>query len=201
MTDSDRSRFDCCVPAPHRRLFQQHRRSRHRPDQSRSATVLCRGPVLTELGVGRGRPPCASPPNWGIGLATPGGDAARARKALNAATIAEMHRAFREGGRTAILKVMKNQPAAFLKLLILLVPREMEVTHSGTVKAMTDDQIEATIAAIQDMLAKREAGENAKVIEGVETVASPAPSLMAAADAAAGARKRKPREVPSPARM
>jgi hypothetical protein len=112
-----------------------------------------------------------------------------------------MHRAFREGGRTAILKVMKNQPAAFLKLLILLVPREMEVTHSGTVKAMTDDQIEATIAAIQDMLAKREAGENAKVIEGVETVASPAPSLMAAADAAAGARKRKPREVPSPARM
>jgi hypothetical protein len=151
--------------------------------------------------MGRGRPPCASPPNWGIGLATPGGDAARARKALNAATIAEMHRAFREGGRTAILKVMKNQPAAFLKLLILLVPREMEVTHSGTVKAMTDDQIEATIAAIQDMLAKREAGENAKVIEGVETVASPAPSLMAAADAAAGARKRKPREVPSPARM
>jgi hypothetical protein len=127
--------------------------------------------------MGRGRPPCASPPNWGIGLATPGGDAARARKALNAATIAEMHRAFREGGRTAILKVMKNQPAAFLKLLILLVPREMEVTHSGTVKAMTDDQIEATIAAIQDMLAKREAGENAKVIEGVETVASPAPGL------------------------
>ena len=41
-----------------------------------------------------------------------------ARKALNAATIAEMHRAFREGGRAAILKVMKQQHAAFLKLLV-----------------------------------------------------------------------------------
>jgi hypothetical protein len=42
----------------------------------------------------------------------PGGDAARARKALNAATIAEMHRAFREGGRAAILKVMRQQAGA-----------------------------------------------------------------------------------------
>ena len=101
----------------------------------------------------------------------PGGDAARARKALNAATIAEMHRAFREGGRAAIDKVMRTQPAAFLKLLVLLVPREMKVEHSGGVKAMTDEQIEAAIEVITDMLAKREAGESARVIE-----ATPEPS-------------------------
>ena len=70
------------------------------------------------------------------GLRTPGGDAARARKALNAATIAELHKAFREGGRAAIHKVMKNQPAVSLKLLVLLVPREMEMTHRGGVKAL-----------------------------------------------------------------
>jgi hypothetical protein len=126
------------------------------------------------------------------------GNVHRSRHALNADTIREMHLAFREGGRAAILKVMKNQPAVFLKLLVLLVPRELGVTHSGTIKSMSDDQIEATIEAIQAMLARREAGENAKVIEGVETVASPAPGLMDAADAAVGG-KRKPRKMPSPA--
>jgi hypothetical protein len=33
-----------------------------------------------------------------------------------------MHLAFRRGGRNAIDKVMKTQPAVFLKLLVLLVP-------------------------------------------------------------------------------
>jgi len=37
-----------------------------------------------------------------------------------------MHRAFKLGGRKAIEKVMRNQPAVFLKLLVLLVPREMQ---------------------------------------------------------------------------
>lgn len=96
----------------------------------------------------------------------PGG-ASRARRELNADTIRAMHAAFRQGGREAIDKVMKQSPAIFLKLLVLLVPRELEVTHSGGVKAMTDEQLEAGIEAIQAMLAAREAGENAKVINAV----------------------------------
>ena len=106
-----------------------------------------------------------------------GGNAQRSRHALNADTIREMHAAFRRGGRAAIDKVMKQQPAVFLKLLVLLVPREMRVEHSGGVKAMTDEQIEQAIEAIQGMLAARAAGEGAKVIDAVpEPVALPAPS-------------------------
>ena len=56
-------------------------------------------------------------------------DAYRGRQLLNADTIREMHAAFREGGRAAIDKVMKNQPAIFLKLLVLLVPREIGRAH------------------------------------------------------------------------
>src|SRR5262249_18102992 len=56
-----------------------------------------------------------------------GGNAQRSRHALNADTIREMHLAFRRGGRKAIEKVMRNQPAVFLKLLVLLVPREMKL--------------------------------------------------------------------------
>ena len=74
-----------------------------------------------------------------------------------------MHLAFRRGGRKAIEKVMRNQPAVFLKLLVLLVPREMKLEHSGGVKAMTDEQIDRAIAYIEEQLAKRD-GSSAKVI-------------------------------------
>ena len=86
-----------------------------------------------------------------------------------------MHAAFRQGGREAIEKVMRNQPAVFLKLLVLLVPGEMKVEQSRGVKEMTDEQLERGIELIKEMLAQREAGANAKVIEGTaETVALPA---------------------------
>ena len=96
---------------------------------------------------------------------TAGLDVARARKQLNGMTIEAMTEAFRRGGRTAIDKVMKQSPAIFLKLLVLLVPRELEVTHAGGVKGMSDEQISQAIEAIEQLLAKRQ-GEGAKVIEG-----------------------------------
>ena len=107
---------------------------------------------------------------------------------------------------------MKQQPAEFLKLLVLLVPREMKVEHSGGVKAMSDEEIEQAIEAIQTMLAAR-AGEAAKVIEGTaEPATSPAPKahtlgaglepkrqcrpnrLVMEADTAIGPREHKPRK-------
>jgi hypothetical protein len=72
---------------------------------------------------------------------------------------------FRHEGKRAIEKVARNQPGVYLKILALLVPREMKVEHNGDViKAMTDEEIEQAIEAIQTMLAAR-AGEAAKVIE------------------------------------
>jgi hypothetical protein len=136
-----------------------------------------------------------------------GGNGQRSRHALNADTIREMHRAFREGGRAAINKVMRHQPAVFLKLLVLLVPRELDVTHKGGVKAMTDEQIEAAIEAIRAMLEAKIPGDQAKVIDAIPTVpALPAPNtvpgqaprrpneVMDAADTATGQRERKPRK-------
>lgn len=97
----------------------------------------------------------------------PGGSPGRARQALNADTIREMHLAFNRGGRKAIDMVMKHKPDVFLKLLVLLVPRELEVSHKGGVKAMTDEQLEQGIEAIRAMLAARADGSQAQVIEGV----------------------------------
>jgi hypothetical protein len=64
------------------------------------------------------------------------GNVHRSRHALNSDTIREMHAAFRRGGRAAIDKVMKQQPAVFLKLLVLLVPREMIDRQLGHLSAL-----------------------------------------------------------------
>jgi hypothetical protein len=132
----------------------------------------------------------------------------RHRQQLNGEFIAALLRDFRHGGPAAIAKVRKNQPAAYCKLLTLLCPRDVKVEHSGGVKALSDEQLEQAIEAIQAMLATQ-AGEAAKVIEGTaETVALPAPDVvpdgpnkvMDAADTAVGERERKPGKgrVPSP---
>ena len=79
----------------------------------------------------------------------------RARLALNLATIEGMTKDFEKGVQAAINKVMKQQPAIFLKMLVLLVPRELEVSHSGTIKQMTDQQIEDAIVAIKAMMERK----------------------------------------------
>jgi hypothetical protein len=65
-------------------------------------------------------------------------------------------RDFREHGQKAIAKVRRTQPAAYLKCLALLVPREHKVEHSNPLKAMTDEQLDEALAALRQLRADRE---------------------------------------------
>ena len=85
----------------------------------------------------------------------PHGNRHRTRHLLNQEFMQALLLNFRHQGKEAIEKVARNQPAAYLKILALLVPREMKVEHAGGVKAMTDEQLEAGIEAIQAMLEQR----------------------------------------------
>ena len=102
----------------------------------------------------------------------------RERARFGSEFISALLRDFREGGPAAIAKVRKYQPDAYMKICAFLVPKEMKLEHSGGVKAMTDEQLERGIELIKEMLAQREAGANAKVIEGEAEVV---PSLPAPA--------------------
>jgi len=95
---------------------------------------------------------------------------------MSEAVICALLRDFSKHGEKAIAKVRRTQPAAYLKILALLVPREMKLEHSGGVKAMTDEQLERGIEILQELIAKRDADANAKVIEGEAEVV---PSLPA----------------------
>src|SRR5215467_3797304 len=111
---------------------------------------------------------------------------------------------FRQHGKKAIEKVAREQPASYLKILALLVPREHKVEHSNVIKSLSDQELEAMIEYLKTSL-EAQAGAPAKMIEGtieptaVEATATPAleppkpkSRLMLAADTAVGPRERKP---------
>src|SRR5260370_22440431 len=101
-------------------------------------------------------------PGWS---GNPGGSLEATRRSFNKDFLLALAADFKKHGAAAIEKVRKQQPAAYMKICALLVPREMKVEHSNAIKAMTDEQIEAAIEAIQPML-PAQAGHAAQVIEG-----------------------------------
>jgi hypothetical protein len=126
----------------------------------------------------------------------PGGSPEATRRAFNKRFLLDLAEDWQQHGRKVFKRVRRESPAAYLKVCAMLVPKEMQIEHKGGIKAMSDEEIERAIEAIQAML-EQQAGESTKVIEGTaETIALPAPDVvpdgpnkvMDAADAAVGAR-------------
>jgi hypothetical protein len=109
-------------------------------------------------------------------------------------------RDFRHGGPKAIERVRRLQPASYLKICALMVPREMKVEQTNVLASMSDDELREGIAAIEEYLARKRAGELAAPIEG-QVVAETFPPkrkrpnrLMMEADTAVGPKERSPRK-------
>jgi len=120
---------------------------------------------------------------------------------LNGEFIAALLRDFRHGGPKAIERVRRTQPAAYLKILALLVPREHKVEHGNRLKELTDEQLEAMIEYLETSL-EAQAGGSIRVIEGTiepeaatAHAAKPKNRLMLEADTAVGPRERIPRKM------
>ena len=139
----------------------------------------------------------------------PGGSPEATRRAFNKRFLLDLAEDWQQHGREVFKRVRRESPASYLKVCVMLVPKEMKVEHSDGIKAMTDEQLDAALAALEQLLADREAA--AKVIEGTaDPVALPAPEaqspeatprptqkhksnrLMLEADTAVGPRERKP---------
>jgi hypothetical protein len=109
----------------------------------------------------------------------PLGNRHRTRHLLNQEFMQALLLNFRHEGKRAIEKVARNQPGVYLKILALLVPRELKVEQNQGVKAMSDEQIEQAIEAIQAMLEAKIPGDQAKVIDANPTVPElPAPNTV-----------------------
>src|SRR5262245_37157680 len=132
----------------------------------------------------------------------------RHRQQLNGEFIAALLRDFRQGGAKAIERVRRMQPAVYMKICALLVPREMKIEQTNRITDLSDEQLDAMIAPREESIARRAAGGDAKLSDGtveataVEATALPVleppkrrPNrLMVEADNAIGPRERKPRK-------
>jgi len=106
----------------------------------------------------------------------PGGSPEATRRAFNKRFLLDLAEDWQLHGREVFKRVRRESPASYLKVCAMLVPKELKFEHSGGVKAMSDEQIERAIEFIKAMIAQRDAGANAEVIEGEAEVV---PSLPA----------------------
>ena len=142
----------------------------------------------------------------------PGGSPEATRRAFNKHFLTDLAQDWQQHGREVLERVRRESPASYLKVCAMLVPKEMRVEHSQSLKNMTDEELDAAIAAVREMLDQRAAAGGA-IIEGTaEAVALPAPAeleqpqrkrpnrVLDHADSAVGPKERRPRKrVPSPA--
>ena len=133
----------------------------------------------------------------------PHGNRHHTRHLLNQEFIQALLLHFREHGKKAIEKVAREQPASYLKILALLVPREHKVENSNVIKSLSDQELEAMIEYLKTSLEAQAGGS--RVIEGTiepeaATAHAPKPKnrLMLEADTAVGPRERIPRKMPPP---
>ena len=135
----------------------------------------------------------------------PAGRTRGSRNKLSEELICALLRDFRQHGQKAVARVRQTQPAAYLKILALLVPREHKVEHSNLIKSLSDQELEAMIEYLKTSL-EAQAGGSIRVIEGTiepEAATAHAPKtknrLMLEADTAVGPQERTPRKMRPPA--
>src|SRR5262245_21054672 len=127
------------------------------------------------------------------------------RNKLSEEVICALLRDFRQHGQKAVARVRQTQPAAYLKILALLCPREHMVEQRNLIKSLSDQELESMIEYLKTSL-EAQADGPVKVIEGtIESAAAtahapkPKNRLMLEADTAVGPRERMPRKVRPPA--
>ena len=140
-------------------------------------------------------------------MGNPAGRLRGSRNRLSEAVICALLRDFDKHGEKAIARVREENPAMYLKVFAMVLPRQHKVEHTNPTSSLSDEQLTLMIAELEERIAWRTAGGDAKQIEGtaeptVEATTLPVleppkrrPNrLMMEADTAIGPRERKPRK-------
>ena len=72
-----------------------------------------------------------------------------ARNKLTEAVVCALLRDFSRHGEKAIARVRQTQPGVYLKVLALLIPKPDKLEHSNTIKEMSDEELEGSIAILR----------------------------------------------------
>src|SRR5262245_66187219 len=131
------------------------------------------------------------------------------RRRVNDAFLRAALESFHKDGPAAFQKCARENPASYLKIFALLVPRELKIEHANPASALSDEELAQMIAELEERIARRVAAGDAKQIEGtlepaVEPTVLPVTEplrrrpnrLMMEADTAIGPRERRKPKPP-----
>src|SRR5262245_6309639 len=116
------------------------------------------------------------------------------RRRVNDAFLRAALESFHKDGPAAFEKCARENPASYLKIFALLVPRELKIEHANPVSGLSDEQLAQMIAELEERIAAKLSGEEAKVIN--ESAATDLTALLPPANEGlcetTGRRKRDP---------
>lgn len=99
---------------------------------------------------------------------TPIGDAYLARRRLNEAFLRKLLIHFEEHGPDIIDRVGKESPGTYLKVMALLMPKELKVEHSNPVGRLSDEALTVMIGELETRLGDKLAQLSPSPIKTIE---------------------------------
>ncbi len=109
--------------------------------------------------------PCVKgPTSWKPGQSgNPRGRPAGSRDRLTSAFVSKLADDFAEHGEQAIRDCRRDDPTAYLRLIVALAPKELEIRHDNALEQFSDAELAALLAAASRMEEKRDiAVDNAR---------------------------------------
>ena len=89
----------------------------------------------------------------------PRGPPKGARNKLGEEFLAELYNAFETNGRAAIERVVEEDPAAFLRIIASLIPKDIKIDRrpdAGPLSDLTEEELETLLYAARNTIAKAE---------------------------------------------
>src|SRR5262245_11153126 len=87
------------------------------------------------------------------------------RRRVNDAFLHSALNSWAKHGDKAFAQSAREQPSSYLKIFALLMPRELKIEHSNPTAALSDEQLALMVAELEQRIAHRLAGGDAKTIE------------------------------------
>jgi hypothetical protein len=99
----------------------------------------------------------------------PGGRPIGARNRLQGRFMNALADDFEEHGKSAIQRCREEDPAAYLRAIVALMPKELEITKP--LDDLSDDELNAALATVRAICAARAPGAGEGAAQGVQPAA------------------------------
>src|SRR5215510_11080421 len=109
----------------------------------------------------RAAAPCLKHPRLFRRGGNPAGRVRGSRNRLSEAVICALLRDFDKHGEKAIARVREENPGMYLKVIAMVLPRQHKVEHTDPLSRLSDEQLEAMLADLEERIAQHVAGDQA----------------------------------------